>query len=198
MYGGEMFFDLNIFVQIFLGLKSTLWQSSNMATSRRNFRKSCATCAFSLVEVTLALGIVAFAFTAIMGVLPVGLNLFRGATDTSVTNRIVQKVSADLQQADFDAIALSEDQTLFFDEQGTEIKSARDAIYWAKVSIFPSVELPGDSGTGNSDIARVVVQVAHNPGAQQPTEGEDGTWQEGESIRLIKRSFFVARNTPQS
>jgi uncharacterized protein (TIGR02598 family) len=77
------------------------------------------------VEVTLALGIVAFAFIAIMGMLSVGLNLFRGATDTSVTNRIVQKVSADLQQADFNRIALSEDQTLFFDEQGIAVESAR-------------------------------------------------------------------------
>lgn len=146
----------------------------------------------------MALGIVAFAFTALMGMLPVGLGLFRSATDTSVATRIVQKVSGDLQQADFDTISTAGSQILYFDEQGTALPSVNRAIYWARVNIFPNAELPGSEGAGTQDLARVVIQVAHNPAAKQPTSGSDGTWQEQDGVRLIKRSLFVARNTPQA
>lgn len=152
--------------------------------------------AFSLIEVAMALGIVAFAFTALLGMLPVGLGLFRNATDTSVATRIVQKVSGDLQQADFETITSADGQILHFDEQGTILSSASGAIYWARVSIFPSVQLPGNSRAGTGDLTRVVIQVAHNPAAKEPTSGADGTWQEQAGVRLIKRSLFLARNTP--
>jgi uncharacterized protein (TIGR02598 family) len=153
------------------------------------------TAAFSLIEVAMALGIVAFAFTALMGMLPVGLGLFRKATDTSVATRIVQKVSGDLQQADFDSIGSADGQILYFDEQGTVLSSANGAIYWARVSIFPGAQLPGSTQTG-ADLTRIVIQVAHNPAARQPAAGSDGTWQEQDGVRLIKRSLFLARNTP--
>jgi uncharacterized protein (TIGR02598 family) len=154
--------------------------------------------AFSLIEVAMALGIVAFAFTALLGMLPVGLGLSRSATDTSVATRIMQKVSGDLQQADFDSIATAGGNILYFDEQGTALPSMAGAIYWAQVNVFPNAALPGSGGSGTEDLTRVVIQVAHNPAAKQPTSSVDGTWQEQDAMRLIKRSLFVARNTPQA
>lgn len=144
----------------------------------------------------MALGIVAFAFTALIGVLPVGLGLFRDATDTSAATRIVQAVAGGLQQADFDTLTSADNKILYFDEQGTGLPSFNGAIYWARVSIFPGAHLPGSTTDSSQDLARVVIQVAHNPAAKTPTDGTDGTWQEQGGIRLIKRSFFVARNTP--
>ena len=154
--------------------------------------------AFSLIEVAMALGIMAFAFTALLGMLPVGLGLFRNAMDSSVATRIVQRVSSDLQQSDFDTIASAGSEILYFDEQGNRLAAAGGAIYWARVNIYSDAELPGSSGAATSDIARIVIQVAHNPGSAQPASNADGTWQEQEGIRLIKRSFFLARNTPQA
>lgn len=152
--------------------------------------------AFSLIEVAMALGIVAFAFTALLGMLPVGLTLFRNATDTSVATRIVQKVSGDLQQADYDTLATAEGRVRYFDEQGTELLSSAGSIYWAQVNIFPGAELPGRANS--TDLSRIVIQVAHNPVAAQPVADPDGTWREQDGLRLIKRSLFLARNTPQS
>lgn len=152
--------------------------------------------AFSLIEVTIALGIVSFALTALMGMLPVGLGLFRNATETSVATRIVQKVSGDLQQADFDSIASAESHLLYFDEQGTVLSSPSGAIYWARVSIFSGARLPGSTQANAGDLARIVIQVAHNPSSKELTPGNDGTWQEQNGIRLTKRSLFLARNTP--
>jgi uncharacterized protein (TIGR02598 family) len=191
------FFIFN-FVQFLVEQSFTMCKHSIVNSPCKASNKENRTRAFSLVEVAMSLGIVAFAFTALMGMLPIGLTLFRNAADTSVTTRIVQKVSGDLQQADFDTIQIAEDEILFFDEHGTSLPSSDGAIYWARVNVFPDAELPGSAGAGTSDLARVVIQVVHNPGAVQPSSGADGTWSESSGTRLIMRSLFVARNTPQA
>ena len=53
--------------------------------------------AFSLVEVTLALGIAAFCFIAVMGVIPVGVQTNRNATSQTVATNIMAAVVSDLR-----------------------------------------------------------------------------------------------------
>lgn len=69
-------------------------------------RKSLASrrTAFSLVEVVLAVGVISFAFVAILGLLPAGLHQFRQAMDTSVGAQIAQRVIQDCQLTDFDTL----------------------------------------------------------------------------------------------
>ncbi len=55
--------------------------------------------AFSLVEVTLALGVASFALTAIFGLLPLGLMLSRGAIDQTAASGILSVIAADLRSA---------------------------------------------------------------------------------------------------
>jgi uncharacterized protein (TIGR02598 family) len=98
---------------------------------------------FSLVEVVLAVGVVAFAFVAVLGLLPAGMTQFRQAIDTSVCAQIGQRVIMDAQQTDFDVltdkdnvpVSAGEPQDFFtfrapkvgagafryFDEQGNEV-----------------------------------------------------------------------------
>jgi len=59
---------------------------------------------FSLVEVVLAVGIVAFAFVAILGLLPAGMNQFRQTIDNTVSAEIAHRVITDAQQTDFDTL----------------------------------------------------------------------------------------------
>src|ERR1700742_1236811 len=59
---------------------------------------------FSLVEVVLALGIVAFAFVAILGLIPAGMSTFRQAINISVCSQIGQRVIGDAFQADYDTL----------------------------------------------------------------------------------------------
>ena len=59
---------------------------------------------FSLVEVVLAVGVISFAFVAIMGLIPAGLTQFRQAMDTSVGSQIAQRVIFDAEQTDFDTL----------------------------------------------------------------------------------------------
>ncbi|MDR3402986.1 MAG: Verru_Chthon cassette protein B [Chthoniobacter sp.] len=56
---------------------------------------------FSLVEVVLAVGVIAFAFVAIMGLLPAGLQQFRQAIDNSVCTQIAQRIIQDAQLTDY-------------------------------------------------------------------------------------------------
>lgn len=57
--------------------------------------------AFSLIEVVLAVGVVAFAFVAIMGLIPAGMTQFRQAIDTSVCAQIAQRIINEAQETDF-------------------------------------------------------------------------------------------------
>ena len=53
--------------------------------------------AFSLVEVTLALGIISFGLIAIMGLIPKGLGIVKESADEAAALNILAAVSADLQ-----------------------------------------------------------------------------------------------------
>ena len=60
-------------------------------------RKLRATAAFSLVEVTLALGIAAFCLLAVFGLVPVGVQTNRNATSQTAATNIMAAVIADLR-----------------------------------------------------------------------------------------------------
>jgi uncharacterized protein (TIGR02598 family) len=53
--------------------------------------------AFSLVEVTLALGIISFGLIAIMGLVPKGLGIVKESADEAVALNVLAAVSSDLQ-----------------------------------------------------------------------------------------------------
>lgn len=55
--------------------------------------------AFSLVEVTLALGVAAFTLLIIVGMLPVSLKTNQASTQQTIANSIISQVAADLRAA---------------------------------------------------------------------------------------------------
>jgi uncharacterized protein (TIGR02598 family) len=88
-------------------------------------RKPPATTAFSLVEVTLALGIAAFCLIAVFGLMPVGVQTNRNATSQTRATNIMGAVIADLRatptannvSSQF-AITFGTAKTLYFDSEG--------------------------------------------------------------------------------
>ncbi len=123
-----------------------------------------ATSAFSLIEVTLAIGIIAFALTAVVGLLPVGLTSFRQAVDVSTENRIVQRFAAEARQTEFATLVgtgSTEYPVRHFDDQGTEVSRGADGIYSAKLVATAPANLPGGTTT---DLARLVIDIVRNPG----------------------------------
>ena len=137
---------------------------------------------FSLVEVVLALAVVAFAFVAILGLIPAGMNTFRQAINISVCSQIGQKVIADAFQADFDtlmtppppAIATTpptafQGPVRYYDEEGTEVPVVTvgtvptNSIYTVNTKIDPKMTLPGATAV-SYQTAVITVQVIYNPG----------------------------------
>src|SRR6476661_1345695 len=60
-------------------------------------RKLSAAPAFSLIEVTLAIGIAAFCLIAVMGIIPVGVQTNRNATSQTAATNVMAAVISDLR-----------------------------------------------------------------------------------------------------
>lgn len=119
---------------------------------------------FTLVEVTLAIGIVAFAFLALLALLPAGSTAFRRAIDLAICGQIAQRVISDCQNGDFDVMTEAKTSGEFipghttaltmryFDDQGREIiptnpkRPQRDeiahAVYWVNTRVMQTAVLP--------------------------------------------------------
>lgn len=106
---------------------------------------------FSLVEVTLALGIVAVSLLSLIGLLPAGLGSLRSAMDQTVHAQVVQRVSAEVASADFASLT---NTWLYFNEEG-QLLAGTDlstAYYSAQIkSDNPS--MPGL--TNSADLTKI-------------------------------------------
>jgi uncharacterized protein (TIGR02598 family) len=148
---------------------------------------------FSLVEVTIALGIVAFAFVPLMGLLPVGLTSFRSAIDQTVLSQIVQQIGNESQQSDFDAVTTPQNFR-FFDEQARELDATRssEAIFRSRLVVVDDADSP--------HLKRLVIQVARNPGGaaelKETSTPSIGTlWSDDNQLPVATRSLLLARSS---
>jgi uncharacterized protein (TIGR02598 family) len=87
--------------------------------------RNCKTVAFSLVEVTLALGVAAFCLIAVFGLLPAGVQTNRNATSQTAATDIMAAVVADLRSTPKTTntstqfgITFGSNRTLYFDSSG--------------------------------------------------------------------------------
>lgn len=104
--------------------------------------------AFSLVEVTIALGLVAFAVLSVIGLLPIGLATMREAMNQTVTAQIIREISAELLLTPFQQInGYIESTPIFFDSEGKRAQNT-NAYYRVELSMTDSM-FPG-SGVSSS------------------------------------------------
>lgn len=120
--------------------------------------------AFSLIEVVLCIGIIAFAFLAIFGMLPVGLATFRQAMDNTVGAQIIQRLVGEAQQTDFPALIATPTTLRYFDDQGNELTADKDYIYTAEIAVVAPTRLPNTSTAPTTSLATVTIKLANNPG----------------------------------
>jgi uncharacterized protein (TIGR02598 family) len=122
------------------------------------------TASFSLVEVTLALGVAAFCLIAVLGMLPVGLKTQQASVQQTTANAIISQISADLRadirlppgQASKESeqgfslhghwVAVGTPDTLYFTNDGKQTGSVNgsapaDAVFRATITyIFPPTD----------------------------------------------------------
>lgn len=85
---------------------------------------------FSIIEVTLAITIIATAFIALLGLLPAGLQIFRTTVDATNTMRITMHATAMLQAMEFSRISdTSTNYTIYFyDADGGFLDSDKEPV----------------------------------------------------------------------
>ena len=112
--------------------------------------------AFSLIEVTIALGILAFALVGIMGILPVGLRTMGDAIDDSTSSLITRRMVGEARQSSFDALLSMPSTTRYFDFEGQEVASASSSL-----SVYKAVTTVSSTGS-SSNLALVSITVSKN------------------------------------
>lgn len=149
--------------------------------------------AFSLVEVVMALGIVAIAFIPLIGLLPRGIDTMRRSIDVSAASQIIQQIGNEIQQSDFDALSGAAIALRYFDDQCREVPETRkaDAIYQSQAVVL--------TDPANSHRKRAIIQVARNPGGtvtlQKMSIGTVQIWSKENALPVITRSLILGRSS---
>lgn len=114
--------------------------------------------AFTLIETVLAIGVVSFAFVALMGLLPCGLQIFRKAMDTTLEGQIVQHLVGKISQTPYDELGQLQGRSFWFDEAGGPVpEQSAEGIYSASVSLNAQPTLPGSVSYANGGLTGVTI-----------------------------------------
>lgn len=107
---------------------------------------------FSLVEVTLALGVMAVCLIAVFGLLPTGMKSNEAAIQQTATSAILTMINEDLQATPKTAnsslrfsIPIPGGTTLFFAENGT-LDTQKNSRYRASITFTPSTNRLATTG----------------------------------------------------
>jgi hypothetical protein len=135
---------------------------------------------FSFVEVVIALGVVAFAFVALFGMLPVGLNAFNNSIDATIETQIAESVMSQLKQARFSQLSIYTDTTTganttpagspsFFKPYTQLYPSPTNGFFYDDQGNFLTVQATGFTSTTytqtdltNKTVYRAAVQVYYD------------------------------------
>lgn len=158
---------------------------------------------FSLIEVVIAIGIVASVLVALLGLFGLGMDTMREAINEQVEARIMQSVNSDLQASDFDRLQDMESEQYFFDEEGTRVRSGRDAVYAAKIELLDQsgsgVKLPGMDR--NSMLIRANVKIGRflggNTNNSFKREMEGKTWNQFTTLIADLRPLRMRAGGPR-
>jgi uncharacterized protein (TIGR02598 family) len=187
-------------------------------------KRAQAVAAFSLVEVTLAIGIIAVGFVALIGLLPVGLSTYRSSIDTANESWIIQSLSSMVQVTEWKQVesnlAFKDGGNIYyFDEEGrltdTEKKPSsdpeviRNRLYAAKLIVEP-LQQPGLAGVADASaknqfsgarrIIAVITKVGNPLAMKQFEKIIDDETLESEKPRnpdVHVRSFIAAQMDTQ-
>ena len=119
---------------------------------------------FSLVEVTIALGIFAFAVLGLMGMLPIALQTHRDAKLYTVLAQIKQRLAAEVLLTNGANLANLSENVKKFDVEGRELASNApdiDIVYRARIAL-EDFQIPGTSLTSTS-LQRIVFYALQDP-----------------------------------
>jgi uncharacterized protein (TIGR02598 family) len=134
---------------------------------------SRSTISFSLVEVTLAIGVTAFCLIALCGLIPIGVQSNQTATSQTAAAGILSAVISDLRatpgtantSAQFGVNFVSGSQTLYFDGAGRSVVFSDGPRYRLTIA-FPTN--PSGAYAARFAILKLTWPAAADPATAQP------------------------------
>jgi uncharacterized protein (TIGR02598 family) len=152
--------------------KSRHWVTPARSLSRLARRRS-GNLGFSLVEVTLAIGIIAFAIVPMLGLIPMGLSTSRQAVDNTIEAQIIQQLSNQAQQTDFSQLSSLTTPTvstpLCYDSDGNAATATSIIAYKASMVYTNPSMLPGGSTTTRMGVLTIYVLSTRTSGGMAAT-----------------------------
>jgi uncharacterized protein (TIGR02598 family) len=115
--------------------------------------------AFSLVEVVLALGVIAFALTAMLGLLVVAMDSDKSSGSDTALAAMSRQVFSDLRAMPYANLPAGADY--YFDADGSECPQA-GAVYGCHVTVAD------DSGVASGNLKKVQMTFSWPPSAAKP------------------------------
>ena len=117
-------------------------------------------CAFTLVEVTMALGIVAFVMMGLIGVIPAGLNAAQESIQQTAQSHILMQVSSDLGMLPFSDLPAYVGADQYCDYDGRRLDGAANATYQVSMQIAaPDYPNSAQLTNLNRRMERVIVSI---------------------------------------
>ena len=147
--------------------------------------RHCRRAAFSLIEITLSLGIAVFAVSAIMSLLAVTLRNSRTAADDTIIAEMTNDLASYFQQQTFDTVPST--PVVFFDNNGKRVNeidpangalksmtpadaASKGAVYKCGVATLSDPETETKSATGptSTNLWRVTLNFTWPASAAKP------------------------------
>lgn len=127
--------------------------------------------AFTLVEVTIALGICATVMVALLGLLPTSLDQMREAKNLTTEARISEEIISDAQLLPWDELIELDGEERYYDDQGTRLQDLTGAnafnhIYTAQIEVpEDGVHMPGaEPDALNEFTQRILIYIGETKG----------------------------------
>ena len=112
---------------------------------------------FSLVEIALAIGIVAFAMIGLLAMMPAGLKAAGDAAAQTAQSHIVMTISSDLSMLPFSEVDDYVDGTRYYDIEGRPATEAEAAFVVKMTKLPPAYPDSGELAAIEDRMVRVTV-----------------------------------------
>lgn len=123
--------------------------------------------AFSLVEVTIAIGIISFAMVSILGLMPVGLSTMRQAMDQTMEAQLVRKISGEALLTPFGKIgAYTARSPFYYTADGAQQASKDDQTRYEVNLRSVATVYPGSSTEAmlSSNVTTLMIETVRRAG----------------------------------